>query len=377
MKLEFKPLHEQTIVITGASSGIGLATARLAANHGANVVLAARNESALREATDAIRQQGGEATWVAADIGIEDEVRGIAEVAQKRYGGFDTWVNNAGVTIYGRIMEVPVEDQRRLFDTNYWGLVYGSRVAAEHLQKKGGAIVNIGSVLSEVAFPLQGPYSASKHAVKGFTDALRMELEEAGWPISVTLIKPASIHSYYEDHARSYLEKEVHNPPPSYSPRAVARAILYCATHEKRDMFVGLAGRALAAMGHWAPRTTDRLFERTMIDQQQAERKDYPEARRDNLYEAREDGGERGGYPHWSQPDSAYSEAVMHPMSALGVLAAAAGLGAGLLLLARPKGKRPGERAEAAPPPHGGEPTLPERAYPTPAQQREEMPPGL
>src|SRR5213076_34618 len=110
-----------------------------------------------------------------------------------RFGGFDTWVNNAGVSVYGRIEQVPIEDLRKIFETNFWGVVYGSRIAMEQMKNTGGggALINIGSTLSDRAIPLQGMYSASKHAVKGFTDALRIELESESAPVSVTLIKPA------------------------------------------------------------------------------------------------------------------------------------------------------------------------------------------
>ena len=204
MSPELKNLEDQTIVITGASSGIGMATARLAAERGAQVVLAARSADGLSDVADAIQARGGEAACVVADITNERDVRRIAEIALGRFGGFDTWVNNAGASVYGRIDEVPLEDQRQVFETNYWGTVHGCRVALQHLRHRGGALINVGSVLSERAFPLQGAYSASKHAIKGFTDALRMEVMHEGAPVSVTLIKPAAIDTRYAHHARNY-----------------------------------------------------------------------------------------------------------------------------------------------------------------------------
>src|SRR5205823_2338774 len=133
------------------------------------------------------------AIYVAADVCQEADVQRISQAAQEKFGGFDTWINNAGVSIYGKLEQVPVEDMRKLFETNFWGLVYGSLEAAKYLKKKGGAIINVGSILSDVTAILQTIYSASKHAVKGFTDGLRMELEMDGAPVSVTLIQPASI----------------------------------------------------------------------------------------------------------------------------------------------------------------------------------------
>ena len=187
MGVKLKRIEDQVVVITGASSGIGLATAKMAAQLGARVVLAARDPEGLASARVEIEGSGGRAITVMADVASLDDVGMIAERATEAFGGFDTWVNNAGVSIYGPIEEVPVEDARRLFDVNYWGMVHGSLTAVAHLKDHGGALINVGSVTSDRAIPLQGHYSASKHAVKAFTDALRMELEKEGAPVSLTL----------------------------------------------------------------------------------------------------------------------------------------------------------------------------------------------
>ena len=151
---------------------------------------------------------GRKATFVVADVSDESAIRRVAEDAVTRFGRIDTWINGAGVSVYGRLMDISLEDQRRLFDTNFWGVVIGSRVAVPYL-RNGGALINIGSVLSDRAIPLQGTYCASKHAVKGFTDSLRMELEHDRLPISVTLIKPYSIDTPYAEHAKNYLRHEL------------------------------------------------------------------------------------------------------------------------------------------------------------------------
>src|SRR5437762_2550127 len=288
MAMRLKPIHEQTIVITGASSGIGLTTARMAAREGARVVLAARSDQALHDLEQEIQKWGGQAVAVQCDVGNEQQVRQVAQTAFERFGGFDTWVNNAGVSIYGRIEEVSLEDARRVFDTNFWGLVIGSRVAAQHLRSRGGgALINIGSTLSERAIPLQGFYVASKHAVKGFTDALRMELEAERAPISVTLIKPAAIDTPYVDHAKNYMAQAPTNPPPVFAPEAVARTILYAATHQVRDVFVGGSAKRLQMMERYAPRVTDLYMERNLFEAQQDTNR--PRDARDSLHEPRND----------------------------------------------------------------------------------------
>src|SRR5687767_9639440 len=179
----------------------------MAAKQGARVVLAARNEQALKALQNELNHGGKEqAAYVVADVAREEDVRKISEQALRTFGGFDTWFNNAAAAIYGRIEDVSIEDQHRLFETNFWGTVLGSRIALEHLRRHGGALLNMGSVVSDRAIPLQGPYSASKHAVKGFTDALRMEVEADGAPVSITLIKPGSIDTPYTRHAKNYMD---------------------------------------------------------------------------------------------------------------------------------------------------------------------------
>src|SRR3712207_1569568 len=153
--MKLKKVSEQTIVITGATSGIGLTTARMAAEKGAKLVLIARNEDALRRLTDELNKENTRAIYFAADVADENALRRVAEAAVEAFGGFDTWVNNAGVSIYGKILETPIEDMRRLFETNFWGVVYGSLVAAEYLKTTGGALINVGSVLSDRAIPIQ------------------------------------------------------------------------------------------------------------------------------------------------------------------------------------------------------------------------------
>ena len=269
MKTKLKKLSDQVIVITGASSGIGLVTARMAAQRGASLVLAARSEEPLKRLTAELNKAGAQAVYVVADVAEEEDMEKIADQAMAHFGGFDTWVNNAGVSIYGRLAEVSRDDMRRLFETNFWGVVNGSLVAARHLRQRGGAIINVGSTLSDRAIPLQGIYCASKHAVKGFTDSLRMELEAEGAPVSVTLVKPAAIDTPYALHAKNYMPVEPKNPPPVYAPQVVAEVILHAAERPVRDVFAGAGGKWLSAQGYYAPRLTDKMMERVTTKQQQ------------------------------------------------------------------------------------------------------------
>jgi short-subunit dehydrogenase len=332
MSFPLKPVAEQTVVLTGASSGIGLATTRALADEGATLVLVSRNQAALDALAEECRAKGARALAVRADVGRNEDLERVAQLTIEAFGAFDTWINNAGVAIYGTCEQVPLEDQRRLFETNFWGVVYGSLIAARHLRERGGKIINTGSVLSDRAVILQGPYSASKHAVKAFTDVLRMELEESGAPISVTLIKPSAIDTPYMEHARNYLDaKGTKNPPPSYDPRLVAKAMVYACENHKRDLVVGFGGWAVSALGRVAPRLTDFVMEATGRVLQESSNPGRSQ-RRDNLYTAREDGAERSSLPGGQRQTSLFLAAQMHPVAtALTLLAAGATAGAWLV----------------------------------------------
>ena len=321
MNVSLKPLSEQTVVITGASSGIGLTTARLAAKRGAKLVLTARSGTALQQLADEINSAGGTASMFVADVSKEEEVRAIAQHAFDTYGGFDTWINNAGVGLYGALDSVPIADMRALFEANFWGIVYGSREAVAHLKHRGGALINLGSEVSERSVPLQGIYCASKHAIKGFTESLRMELEDEGAPVSVSLIKPGQIDTPFTFNAKNFLSSEPHHVPPVYAPDAVARAILHCAEKPSRDVFVGGGGRLVAALGHIAPGLTDKLMEATVIPGTPSGRTPRRPKEGSVLDTPSEHLVERGNYEGFVQKVSVYTEARLHPVAAGAILA--------------------------------------------------------
>jgi NAD(P)-dependent dehydrogenase (short-subunit alcohol dehydrogenase family) len=326
MALKLKPLTEQVIVITGASSGIGLATAKLAAERGAKVVLSARTRESLAQAVDEIKQAGGSAVFVEANVTKREDLERVAATALDRFGRIDTWVNNAGVGIWGLIDEVSEADMRQLFETNFWGVVYGSQVAVEQLRSSGGALINIGSVTSDRAFPVQGIYSASKHAVKGFTDALRMELEHQAAPISVTLIKPASIGTPMPQHVKNYSDREANFPSPVYAPEEVARTILHAAEYPVRDAFIGSGARTLSMIGGIAPALLDWLSAKFLVPAQFG---NQDATATDNLHSGQSEAEVRGDHQGSMIRPSLYTKAARHPtmtLTAAGL--AAAGVGA-------------------------------------------------
>lgn len=335
MRIALKPISEQVLVITGASSGIGLATAQMAAARGARVLLVSRDETDLEVATQQIQVNGGMADYFVADVADKQALEAAAQHALTRFGRIDTWVNNAGVSIYGRIAQVSEADARRLFDTNYWGVVNGALVALPHL-RTGGVLVNIGSVLSDTSIPLQGHYTASKHAVKGFTDVLRMEVEQEGLPVRVSLVKPGPIDTPYPQHAKNYMPTEPTHAPPVYAPELVAEAIIACAEKGLRDVKVGDSTKLFTAMETFVPRLADRFKERTMFEQSVTEE---PAHSPDTLHAPRpNDGRVRGNYQGHVFSNSPYSAMQRNPTATLlGVAALGVGLYAARGWLTRPR----------------------------------------
>lgn len=340
MGTTLKPLSEQIVVITGATSGIGLTTARRFAKEGARLVIAARSEDDLEEVAAELRSQGAEVETVVADVGVREQVRHVAETAIERFGGFDTWVNNAGVGAYALLEEISDEDHKRLFQTNYWGVVYGSLEAVKHLEQRGGALITVGSIASEMPSPVLSAYAASKHAVKGFTDSLRLELMHQKKPISVTLIKPSGIDTPFGDHARNYLDVASRVPPPVYSPELVADAIVHAAATPTRMVTVGGAGLLMTAMSYVLPHLSDRLFSAAFFKMARDDSK--PNRGADTLHEGG-DGGRMRGEATFVRKTSIATAAQTHPWLAMALVAAAGGC-AYLLLRGRDAAdKTPGE----------------------------------
>ena len=287
-----KKLRDQVIVITGATSGIGLATARAAARKKARLVLAARSRDDLADVRRELEEFSPGVAFLETDVAKKADLEALAAMAMTSFGGFDTWVNNAGQSIFGRLDEVSDEDHQRLFEVNFWGTVHGSLIAADHLKGKGGTIVNVGSIAGDFAIPLQGMYSASKHAIRGFTDAFRMELEAESAPVNVTLVKPAAIDSPLPGRSRNYMAYEPQLPPPAYKPHEVALAILSAATEVRRDIYVGGVGRLLSAAAQASPHLFDAFAAPAMMSSSKQD--EAPQNPAGRLHASGDDADERG-----------------------------------------------------------------------------------
>ena len=318
-----KKLSEQVMVITGATSGIGLCTARLAVQKGARVVLAARNEDALENICQELNDTDIRAVYVVADVGDEEAVQKIADKAVETFGGFDTWVNNAGIVVYSELEDLPSEDHQQIFQTNYWGVVYGSQAALAHYKQRdgGGVIINVASINAQMPVPVIGAYSASKAAVKAYSDVLRMELSHNKEQVAVTVIMPSGIATPISEHARTYTGDEGKVMPPLYDPTLVADAILTAAQKQIRDVTIGEAGK-LSTMGWTAFPSLMGKFLGYALPKAQSTGEKPSEG--DSLFSPDKDGdvyldGQRHGIPV-----SPYTKARLHPWVTFGLGVAAA-----------------------------------------------------
>ncbi len=322
-------LSDQVVVVTGASSGIGRETAIELGERGASVVLAARNEAALNEVAMAVERLGGAAEVVVTDVAEWPSVDRLAQAAVERFGRIDTWVNNAAVSAYARVEEMTIEEIERVIQVILMGQVYGMKAVLPHLIEQGqGTIVNVASALAERAVPLQAPYCAAKHGIKGFTEALRLELARDHPGITVTLVMPSSINTPLFRHARSKLGAMPKPIPPIYEPRAVAEAILFAAEHPRRDIVVGGGGKLMVMGERVSPALVDWYMLRNgrMFTQQRTNR---PDNGQDNLF-APMPGSDAttGAFGQMSKSTSLYTRHLeLHP-NRKRVLNAAAALGA-------------------------------------------------
>lgn len=259
-------IEDTVVVITGASSGIGRASARSFASEGAHLVLAARREEPLREAAAECEELGGSAMAVPTDVTDETAVQNLADTATGTFGTIDTWVNNAAVTQFGRFEETPPEAFRQVIETNLFGYVYGARAALPVFREHGqGVLINMASVVAEAGQPYTSAYVVSKYGIRGLSTSLRQEFAVDGaGDIHVCTILPAVIDTPLFNHAANYSGQAVKAMPPVYSAERVARAVVRCARNPKPEIFVGNSGKMISFQHKLAPRRTERQMAKTV-----------------------------------------------------------------------------------------------------------------
>ncbi|MCA9517366.1 MAG: SDR family oxidoreductase [Myxococcales bacterium] len=275
----------RVIMLTGASAGVGRAVARqLAREEGARLGLLARGEDGLEATRREVEHLGGEALVLPADVAEPEAVEEAASALEERFGPIDVWINNAMVTVFAPVWEVTAAEYTRVTKVTYLGVVHGTQAALERMRpRNAGRIVQVGSALAYRAIPLQSAYCAAKHAVQGFTEALRTELMHEASDIKVTMVQLPAVNTPQFGWLRSRLPKRPQPVPPIFQPEVAADAIVYAARHDQRELFVG--GSALKAIwgNKLAPWLADRVLAKNGFESQQTDEPEIP-GRADNLY---------------------------------------------------------------------------------------------
>ena len=332
ISIQLKPLNQQVVTVIGASSGIGRVTALKLADRGAKLVLSSRSLPGLTSLMNEIMDRGGEAIVVPADVADDEQVKSIADKAIDYYGRIDTWVHAAATGVLARFEDITPAEFRRVIDVVLMGQVYGAMVALPHLKREGrGAFISITSVEARRSLPLQSPYSAAKHGVEGFLEAIRVELQHDKIPVSITNILPSVINTPYYNKAKTKLGVKPTGIPPYYEPEIVADAILYAAEHPTRDMIVGDSGRVLDVLQKLSPQLVDLLLAAVAISGQHTQ--EIKSEDDNNLYDPATEQYDRveGDFSHLVIP-SFLDWLDMNPLAKLGSVV---GLGALTLLAAQ------------------------------------------
>jgi short-subunit dehydrogenase len=305
-------LENAVIVITGASSGIGRATAIEFARQGAQLVLAARSKSNLHETADTCEELGAEVLVVPTDVSDKDQVNRLARRAVKEFGKIDVWVNNAGVGLYARFDEAPEDDYRQLIETNLFGCIYGARAAIAEFEKHGrGVLINVSSQLALGGGAYASAYAVSKYGVRALSDALRQEFRDTD--IHICTVYPASTDTPFFQHAANYTGRAIKPLGRIEKPEKVAEAIVRLTQQPKPDTLIGTSGH-LSEPLHWiAPEMHSRIMSK-LVEKEHFQDKSESE-HEGNLYRASQFADVHGG---WKQGSSTGKVAGIASIAAAG-----------------------------------------------------------
>jgi len=327
-------------VVTGASAGVGRATARALAEDGYDIALLARGRAGLRGAADEVRQAGRRALPIEIDIADAEAVFAAAEQVRDELGPIDLWVNNAMLTVFSKVVDTTPEDYRRVTDVTYLGTVYGTLAALSQMREQGhGHIIQIGSALAYRGIPLQSAYCAGKHAVQGFCDSLRAELLHEKSPVRLTMIQLPAINTPQFDWTKSRLPKKGQPVPPIFQPEVPARAVVWCSKRNKRELLLGFSSAIVVWGNKMLPNVGDHYLARNGVQSQQTDQDEDPN-RPHNLWDpvdADQDHGAHGRFGERAKTSSMLFQIERHHLLWLVILIAvlvviAVGVGMGVLI---------------------------------------------
>jgi short-subunit dehydrogenase len=334
----------ETVVVTGASAGLGRAIANEFGEQKAQVALLARGKKGLEAAAAEIESLGGKALPLPTDVADPAAVEAAAEETERRLGPIDIWINNAMVTVFSPVKEMKPEEYKRATEVTYLGVVYGTLAALKRmLPRDRGKIVQVGSALAYRSIPLQSAYCAAKHAIAGFTAALRCELIHDKSNIRVTMVHMPAMNTPQFSWVKNRLPHKPQPVPPIYEPEVGARAVYWAAHHDRREVYVGVPTVAAIVGNKVAPSVLDHYLGRTGFKSQQTPEMDDP-SRPDNLWEpvdAGQDFGPHGNFDNRAHGQSYQLWADLHRRSlAIGLGVAAGVLGSVIFASRNGNGRR-------------------------------------
>jgi NAD(P)-dependent dehydrogenase (short-subunit alcohol dehydrogenase family) len=316
----------RVVVVTGASAGVGRATARALARRGDAVGLLARGEDGLKAAATEVEDAGGRPLVLPVDVADHRAVEDAAEAAERELGPIDVWINNAMTSVFAPFWDIEADEFRRVTEVTYLGVVNGTRAALRRMRPRDrGVIVQVGSALAYRSIPLQSAYCGSKHAVAGFTESVRTELLHEGSQVWITEVHLPALNTPQFDWVLSRLPNRPQPVPPIYQPEVAARAIVWASEHPRRELWVGATTSMTIRADKAAPGMLDRYLGRTGVGSQQTDEPADPD-RPANLWEpVPGDRGAHGRFDDRARRRSVQLWATTH-RGILGLAAAAAGL---------------------------------------------------
>lgn len=319
----------EIVVITGATAGVGRATARAFARPGARIALLGRGERGLAGVMKEVEARGAEALAIRTDVGDRAQVYAAARQVEEKWGRIDIWVNNAMLTVFGPISALSPDDLRRVTDVTFLGAAYGTMAALELMRpRNSGVIVQVGSALAYRAIPLQAAYCAGKHALRGFTDSLRCELLHDRSDVHVTSVHLSAFNTPQFDWARNLTGRRSQPVPPIFQPELAAQAIVWAARHRRREVFVGWPALKAVIANKVAPGLLDRYLAKSGYEGQLTEEPLPAGACENLLHPCDTDPGARGRFDALARERSLHWSLTSHraALIAAGIAAALVGL---------------------------------------------------